>query len=130
MKLALPANHGGVVTHRLDPARIIETAENLATRRETCRGAVCQPCRELRRAPRRQRSRPASKQTNSCHPACLRDGNRIGFLGVRYLVDHIHARCKFGTITELFEATDAGFNLVVILAGALWFLITLEARLK
>src|SRR4051812_45593384 len=32
MKLVLPANHGGVVTHRLDPARIIETAENLAQR--------------------------------------------------------------------------------------------------
>ena len=33
-------------------------------------------------------------------------------------------------LPSLFEATDAGFNLLVILAGALWFLITLEARLK
>ncbi len=34
------------------------------------------------------------------------------------------------TLTELFEATDAGFNLLVLLAGALWFFITLEGRLK
>ncbi len=43
---------------------------------------------------------------------------------------HVHTRWEFGTITELFEATDAGFNLLVILAGALWFFVTLEARLK
>ena len=30
----------------------------------------------------------------------------------------------------MFEATDAGFNLLVLLAGALWFFITLEARIK
>ncbi len=43
---------------------------------------------------------------------------------------HIHARWAFGTIGEVFEATDAGFNLVVILTGALWFFITLEGRIK
>jgi hypothetical protein len=51
-------------------------------------------------------------------------------LGLWYLVDHIHARWEFGTITELCEATDAGFNLLVLLAGALWFFITFEARIK
>ena len=28
------------------------------------------------------------------------------------------------------DATDAGFNLLVVLAGALWFLVTIEARLR
>jgi hypothetical protein len=32
MKLVSPANHGSRVKHRLDPERIIETAENLAKR--------------------------------------------------------------------------------------------------
>ena len=32
MKLAFPANDSPTVTHRLDPSRIIETAENLAKR--------------------------------------------------------------------------------------------------
>ncbi|MGH8551539.1 MAG: hypothetical protein ACRERU_23620 [Methylococcales bacterium] len=47
-----------------------------------------------------------------------------------YLASHVQARWEFGTFTELFEAADAGFNLVVVLGGALWFLITLEARIK
>jgi len=51
-------------------------------------------------------------------------------LGLWYLLDHIHTRWEFGTITEVFEAADAGFNLLVLLAGALWFLITFENRIK
>src|SRR5208282_2474159 len=47
-----------------------------------------------------------------------------------YLLYHIHTRWEFGTITEVFEAADAGFNLLVLLAGALWFLITIENRIK
>ena len=30
----------------------------------------------------------------------------------------------------MFEAADAGFNLLILLAGALWFLITIENRIK
>jgi hypothetical protein len=51
-------------------------------------------------------------------------------VGLWYLVGHVHTRWEFGTVTELFEATDAGFNLLVLLAGALWFFLTLEARIK
>jgi len=51
-------------------------------------------------------------------------------LALWYLLHHIQTRWEFGTVTELFEATDAGFNLVILLVGALWFFITLEDRLK
>ena len=64
----------------------------------------------------------------------IRAGSVLAILaslaGIWYLARHIHTRWEFGTITELFEATDAGFNLVVILGGALWFFISLESRIK
>lgn len=53
-----------------------------------------------------------------------------GSLGLWYLADHIHTRWKFGSIPEVIQSTDAGFNLLVLLAGALWSFITLEARIK
>jgi hypothetical protein len=49
-------------------------------------------------------------------------------LGLWYLVDHIHTRREFGTITELFEVTDAGFNLMVLLSGALLPLFVFSLR--
>ena len=133
MKLVFPANHGGLVTHRLDPARIIETAENLAQRiGQTLPGSSLSSLAvELAGIARAtdQRARQASRPILAIRLASA-TAIGMGLLGLWYLVDHIHARWEFGTITELFEATDAGFNLLVILAGALWFLITLEARLK
>ncbi len=42
----------------------------------------------------------------------------------------IPASWRFETVAELFEAIDAGFNLIVLLIGALWFLYSLEATLK
>ncbi len=51
-------------------------------------------------------------------------------LALWYLLGHIHTRWVFGTITEVFEAADAAFNLLVLLAGALWFLITFENWIK
>ena len=40
------------------------------------------------------------------------------------------ARWEVGTISELVEGTEAGFNLLALLAGAIWFLVKLEARIK
>ena len=54
----------------------------------------------------------------------------LALLGLWYLARHIHARWEFGTIDDVFEALNAGFNLLVLLAGALWFCVTLEARIK
>ena len=47
-----------------------------------------------------------------------------------WALNHINASWKFETVTDLFEALDAGFNLTVLLAGALWFLYSLEATSK
>jgi hypothetical protein len=47
-----------------------------------------------------------------------------------YLARHIHARWEFGTITEVFEGFHAGFELLALLLGAIWFCISLEARIK
>lgn len=44
-----------------------------------------------------------------------------------WALNHIDTSWKFETVTDLFEALDAGFNLIVLLAGALWFLYSLEA---
>jgi hypothetical protein len=133
MRLVLPANQGSTVTHRLDPARITETAENLAQRiSEKMPGSsLSNLAVELAGIARAtdQRARQASRPILAIRLASA-TAIGLGLLGLWYLVDHIHTRWEFGTITELFEATDAGFNLLVILAGALWFLITLEARLK
>jgi hypothetical protein len=119
--------------HRLDPARIIQTAENLALR--VCEGlpesTLAGLAVELARVARatEERTRQASRPIYALRAASLL---AIGasLSGLWYLVVHIHARWEFGTIPEVFESADAGFNLVLLLAGALWFLITLEARVK
>ena len=55
------------------------------------------------------------------------------FLAIAILtwsITSIPASWRFETVAELFEAIDTGFNLIVLLAGALWFLYSLEATLK
>jgi hypothetical protein len=133
MKLVSPANHGSRVKHRLDPERIIETAENLAKRigQRMPGSGLSSLAMELAGIARAtdQRALEARRPILAIRFASA-TAIGLSLLGLWYLVDDIHARWEFGTITEVFEATDAGFNLLVILAGALWFLITLESRLK
>lgn len=119
--------------HRLDLARIAETAKNLA---EVIRARlpdsnladlsdelvllVDATNQQLRRA-----SRPIiAIRAASCAAVSA------GILGLWYIVDHLHTRWGFATITDFFQATDAAFNLMILIAGALWYLITLESRLK
>lgn len=40
------------------------------------------------------------------------------------------ARWEFETITDLFEAADAGINMLVLLLGTLWFIYNLEERAR
>jgi hypothetical protein len=42
-------------------------------------------------------------------------------LGLWFLARHIHARWEFATMNNVFDAFNTGFNLLVLLAGALWF---------
>ncbi|ODT99692.1 MAG: hypothetical protein ABS79_04200 [Planctomycetes bacterium SCN 63-9] len=51
-------------------------------------------------------------------------------LGIWYLARHIQTKWEFGTITDLLISLNAGFHLLVLLAGALWFFVTIEARIK
>jgi hypothetical protein len=133
MKSGLPAvaSHGG--RHRLDPARIIETAENLARQiGERLPGSTLATLAvELARIAHvtDERARQARRPIHA-----IRAGSFLAIgasiLLLSFIMLHVHARWEFGTITELFEATDAGFNLLVLLAGAIWFLATFEARIK
>ena len=119
--------------HRLDPARIVETAENLAIHieRKLPGRNLSALARELARIAREtdERARQARRPIVPIRLASLAT-SVASLLALGYLGAHIHARWQFGTITEVFEAADAAFNLVVLLAGALWFLVTLEARIK
>jgi hypothetical protein len=119
--------------HRLDAGKIVHTAKNLADDINTrlpgsslaglaadlAKVAVATLTRE------RQARRPilAIRAVSA-----LAIG--LALVGLWYLARHLHARWEFGTIGDLFGALTAGFNLLVLLAGALWFCVTLEARLK
>jgi hypothetical protein len=133
MKLTLPAGMRPYARHRLDPAKIVETAENLARGLgerlpgSTLAGLAIELLGIARQTD--ERARQARRPIYAIRVASLLAVS-ASLLALWYLADHIHTRWEFGTITELFEATDAGFNLLVLLAGALWFLITIEARIK
>jgi hypothetical protein len=124
--------------HRLDPAKIILTAENLARRvgdrlpGSTLAGLAADLA-EIARATD-ERARRAREPNRLIRGAGWLAG-ALGVSGLWYIADHIQthlvdAHLEFGTITDLFESADAGFNILVALAGALWFLITMEARVK
>jgi len=119
--------------HRLDPAKIIETADRLARRvseklpDSTLAGLAAELAQVARQT--EERAREARQAILAIRIASILAVCGT-LLGLWYLARHIHARWEFGTITEVFEATDAGFNLLVILAGALWSFLTLEARIK
>ncbi|MBI4350887.1 MAG: hypothetical protein HY550_05575, partial [Elusimicrobia bacterium] len=41
-----------------------------------------------------------------------------------------HVAGSFGTLTDLIQAVEASFNLIILLCGGIFFLVTLEARIK
>ena len=119
--------------HRLDPARIIETADHLVRRvgEKLPESTLAGLADELAQLARQSEERADAARRPI---VAIRIASILAvcgtLVGLWYLARHIHARWEFGTITEVFEATDAGFNLLVILAGALWSFLTLEARIK
>lgn len=133
MKVGLPARATPQEGHRLDPARIIETAENLAREvGEKLPGSslagLAVKLLHVAHATE-ERARRARRPIYAIRVLSLL-AISASLLALWYLLRHIHARWEFGTITEVFEAADAGFNLLILLAGALWFLITIENRIK
>ena len=119
--------------HRLNPARIIETAENLARDigEKLPVSSLAGLAVELAHIAHAtvERTQQARRPIYAIRVLSFL-AISTSLLGLCYLLDHIHARWEFGTIAEVFDATDAGFNLLVLLAGALWFLITIENRIK
>jgi hypothetical protein len=121
------------VRHRLDPARIIATAENLAHEiggrlpGSNLAGLAAELVQVAHGAEERasRAHRPIYAVRAASVLAIVACGGLLWAIG-----RHVHARWEFSTITEVFEAADAGFNLVAILAGALWFLASFEARIK
>ena len=133
MKQILRAGARPYERHRLDPAKIVETAENLARGvGERLPASTLAGLAEELAAIAHATDERARQARRPIYAVRVGSVMAIGMaaLGLWYLAKHIHARWEFGTITELFEATDAGFNLLVLLAGALWFCITIEARIK
>ena len=124
--------------HRLDPAKIILTAENLTHRvssrfPDSTLAGLADDLAEIARETD-ERSRLAQKPNRLIRGAGWLAGI-LGILGIWYFIDRIQthlidAKMEFGTVTDLFESADAGFNILVALAGALWFLVTIEARFK
>ena len=129
----LRSRPGPNLRHRLDAGKIIETAKNLAddVHRRLPGTNLAVLADELaalavetdKRGERARRPFLAIRALS---------GFAIGLLlvGLWYLGRHIHARWEFGTINSLFDALNTGFNLLVLLAGALWFCLTIEPRIK
>ena len=130
---ALRLRPGPDQRHRLDPSKIVETAKNLADdiNARLPGTTLARLAEELTRVAvtTRTRGRHAQRPILAIRAvSALAIG--LALVGLWYLARHIHTRWEFGTVGELFGALTAGFNLLVLLAGALWFCATLEARLK
>jgi hypothetical protein len=119
--------------HRLDAAKIIETAKTLAEdinfRLPGSNLAVlAQELAELAVATE-ERGRQARRPLLAIRALSALAISMV-LLGLTYLALHIHARWELSTVNNVFDAVNTGFNLLVLLAGALWFCVTLEARVK
>ncbi len=119
--------------HRLDPAKIIETAKKLAGDINlrlpgSNLGVLAQELAVLAVATE-ERGRQARRPFLVIRALSALVISLV-LIGLWYLARHIHARWEFGTINNVFDALNTGFNLLVLLAGGLWFCVTLEARIK
>jgi hypothetical protein len=119
--------------HRLDAGKIVETAKNLSddVNARLPGSTLAGLAQELAKIAVAAEARGhQARQPILAIRACSALAIGVVLLALWYLARHIHTKWEFGTITEVFEALHAGFELLVILAGALWFCVTLEARIK
>ena len=133
MRLKFPQFAREGTKHRLDPAKIVETAENLSRELgERLPGstlAVLSGELVILARTTEGRVREARKPIYAIRAVSyLAIGTTVLFLGL--IAHHIHTRWAFSSVTDLFEATDAGFNLLAILGGTLWFFGSFESRIK
>ena len=120
-------------SHRLDTGKIIDSAKNLAdainaSLAGTNLAVLAEELARLAVATedRAGRARRPFLAIRACSALAI----SLVLVGLWYLARNIHARWEFGTINNVFDAINTGFNLLVLLAGALWFCATLEARIK
>ncbi len=133
MKSHPPSTNTPKAEHRLDPVRIVDTAENLARRinLQLPGTTLASLAAELAGLTHKMDERAIhARQPILVIRLASVVAIALALLAMSYLVRHVHARWDFRTVGELFEAADAGFNLVVLVAGAIWFFVTLEARIK
>ena len=119
--------------HRLNYGKIVETATNLACDigARLPGSTLAALANELKatavaaddRVRRAQEPRISIRLVSAAAVVAV-------LLALWYLARHIHARWEFGTITEAFDGVHAGFELLLMLAGAIWFCVTLEVRMK
>jgi hypothetical protein len=130
---ALRLRPGPDQRHRLDAGQIIKTATNLAddinARLPGSNLAMLAKEMVVLAVETEERGRQVRRPIVAIRVlSALAVG--LALVGLWYLARHIHTRWEFGTIGDLFGALTAGFNLLALLAGALWFCVTLEGRLK
>lgn len=133
LRLDFLGSAGRSVKHRLDPARMVETAESLAREiGERLPGSslagLAAELASLAHATdeRTKQARAPIHALRAASAAAI----GVGSLTLLLVALRVHARWEFATITELFVAVQAGINLSVLLAGAAWFLGSFEARIK
>jgi hypothetical protein len=131
--LELRPRSGTKPRHRLDADKTIETAKSLAAdiNVQLSGTNLAVLAEELARiaVATEERARRARRPFLAIRAlSALAIG--LVLLALWYIARHIHARWEFGTINNVFDAINTGFNLLVLLAGALWFCVTFEARIK
>jgi hypothetical protein len=119
--------------HRLNPDKIIETAKNLADDINarlpgSTLAGLAQELAKLAVATEERALRARRPFIVIRIFSALLIG--VVLVGLWYVARHIHATWDFNTVNSAFDALNAGFNLLVLLAGGLWFCATIEARIK
>jgi len=133
MVTSLPTKKSPGAGHRLDPAKIIETSENLArSAEEQFPGSelvdLAVDLAGIARATD-QHARQANQPIYAIRAASFL-AICASLLGLGYVLRHLHTQWEFSTITDVFESADAGFNLLILLAGTIWFFVTTEVLVK
>ena len=107
--------------HRLDADKIIETAKNLANeinlRLPGTNLAILAREMAVLAVETEERGQQARRPFLAIR-ALSAVAIGVVLLALWYLGRHIHARWDFGTVNNVFDAINTGFNLLVLLAGA------------
>ncbi|HTI51657.1 MAG TPA: hypothetical protein VL475_11920 [Planctomycetaceae bacterium] len=133
MDLARQSGSTANPRHRLDADKIVETAKNLAVDiAARLPGSTLAALGEelsniaIATSERARRARRPILTIRLLSAAAI----AAALFVLWYLAGHVHARWEFGTINEVFDGLHTGFELLVLIVGALWFCATLEARIK